>query len=117
MLVELSAIPYKIALKRLTQTRSLRMVNHKKTNATKYLQDIIDVHGSIDNYIEIIKEYKEVLTDPNRFLTPTEIRLGRGKPVKVSLIKRLATLNFNSYSGFNQKRKETREDNVRIPSL
>ena len=42
-------------------------------------------HGCVDAYIESIKDYKEVLTDPNQFLTSAEMRLGKGRPVKVWL--------------------------------
>ena len=43
-------------------------------------------HGCVDAYIESIKDYKEVLTDPNQFLTSAEMRLGKGRPVKVWLL-------------------------------
>ena len=42
-------------------------------------------HHSVDAYIESIKDFKEVLTDPNQFLSPSELRLGKGRPVKVKL--------------------------------
>ena len=43
---------------------------------------MINEHGDADAYIESIKDYKEVLSDPNKDLSATEIRLGKGLPVK-----------------------------------
>ena len=39
-------------------------------------------HSSVDAYMESIKDYKEVLTDPNQFLSPAELRLGKGRTIK-----------------------------------
>ena len=39
-------------------------------------------YGSVDNYMASIKDEKEVLSDPNKNLTPSEIRLGKGKTIK-----------------------------------
>ena len=44
-------------------------------------------HSSVDAYMESIKDYKEVLTDPNQFLSPSELRLGKGRAIKVRLGK------------------------------
>ena len=49
------------------------------------LQEMLGEHGCVDAYIESIKDYKEVLTDPNQFLSIAELRLGKGRPVKVWL--------------------------------
>lgn len=40
-------------------------------------------HGSVDDYIASTMEEKEVLSDPNKNLTVSEIRLGKGKSVKM----------------------------------
>ena len=40
-------------------------------------------HGTVDNYILSTKDEKEVLSDPNKNLTVSEIRLGKGKTVKM----------------------------------
>ena len=48
------------------------------------LQEMLAEHGCVDAYIESIKDYKEVLTDPNQFLTTAEVRLGRGRPMQVA---------------------------------
>ena len=40
-------------------------------------------HSSVDAYINSIKDFKEVLTDPNQFLSASDLRLGKGRPVKV----------------------------------
>ena len=44
---------------------------------------MLEKHKSVDAYVESIKDFKEVLTDPNQFLSAADLRLGRGKPVKV----------------------------------
>ena len=44
---------------------------------------MIGTHGDVDTYIKSIKDYKEVLSDPNKHLSPAEIRLGKGLPIKV----------------------------------
>jgi len=46
-------------------------------------QDMICTHGDVDAYIESIKDYKEVLSDPNKHLSGTDIRMGKGIPIKV----------------------------------
>ena len=40
-------------------------------------------HGSVDDYIASTMQDKEVLSDPNKNLTVSEIRLGKGKSVKM----------------------------------
>ena len=44
---------------------------------------MISTHGNVDAYIESIKDFKEVLSDPNKHLTETEKRMGKGLPLKV----------------------------------
>ena len=48
----------------------------------------MESHGSVEDYMESIKGCKEVLTDPNQFLSASELRLGKGKPIKVELISK-----------------------------
>ena len=44
---------------------------------------MVEHHNGVDAYMESIRDYKEVLTDPNQFLSAADIRLGRGQTVKV----------------------------------
>ena len=53
------------------------------SNTKQVMQDLLEQHGCVDAYIESIKDYKEVLTDPNQFLSLPDQRLGKGKPIKV----------------------------------
>ena len=46
-------------------------------------QEMISKHCTVQNYLDSIKDAKEVLTDPNKDLTAAEIRLGMGKNKKV----------------------------------
>ena len=46
---------------------------------------MLEEHSSVNAYVESIKDYKEVLTDPNQFLSASELRLGKGRTVKVRL--------------------------------
>jgi hypothetical protein len=46
-------------------------------------------HRSVGAYMESIKDYKEVLTGPNQFLSPSELRLGKGRAIKVRLVKQV----------------------------
>ena len=50
------------------------------------LQEMLGEHGCVDAYIESIKDYKEVLTGLNQFLTIAEMRLGKGRTFKVWLL-------------------------------
>ena len=43
---------------------------------------MIQQFGSVDAYLESIKDQKEMLADPNKNLTPAEIRLGKGTQIK-----------------------------------
>ena len=43
---------------------------------------MIEEFGSVDNFLESIKDRKEMLSDPNKNLTPAEIRLGKGTKAK-----------------------------------
>ena len=43
---------------------------------------MIQQFGSVDAYLESIKDQKEMLSDPNKNLTPAEIRLGKGTQIK-----------------------------------
>ena len=69
------------------------------------LQAMLEKHGSMQKYMESIKDDKEVLTDPNKskFLSQTsfsvkcfedlsasEIRLGKGKEKKVMTEKEMS---------------------------
>ena len=45
---------------------------------------MLEQHGSVNAYVESIKDYKEVLSDPNVLLTATDLRLGKGRVVKVN---------------------------------
>ena len=46
------------------------------------LQAMTSQHGTVDHYLNTIKDDKEVLSDPNKNLSEQEIRLGKGKTVK-----------------------------------
>ena len=39
-------------------------------------------HQTVDNYMTSIRDEKEVLSDPNKNLSASEIRLGKGKAIK-----------------------------------
>lgn len=43
---------------------------------------MISQYGSVDNFMSSIKDERELLSDPNKSLSASEIRLGKGKTVK-----------------------------------
>ena len=47
------------------------------------IRTMIDKHGSVDGYLDSIKDHKEVLSDPNKHLSLAEIRLGKGQEIKI----------------------------------
>ena len=53
-----------------------------------HIQNMLAEHSSVDLYMESIKDHKEVLTDPNQFLSPSEVRLGKGRSMTVSNINK-----------------------------
>ena len=43
---------------------------------------MISQYGNVDNFMSSIKGERELLSDPNKSLSASEIRLGKGKTVK-----------------------------------
>ena len=65
---------------------------------------MISDHGTVDNYIASTKDEKEVLSDPNKNLTVSEIRLGKGKTVK--MLTKTETCHEKIFLGDLYKDKE-----------
>jgi len=73
----------KEAIENICQTIVSSMTNCFAGNDTAdIIQAITSQHGTVDHYLNTIKDDKEVLSDPNKNLSEQEIRLGKGKTVK-----------------------------------
>ena len=76
----------KDAIENVGQTNSRSMQNCFSLGDTKDIIEEMLLHfPSVETYLDSIKDFHEVLTDPNQFLSVLDLRTGKGKPVKVML--------------------------------
>ena len=74
----------KEAIENVGQTISVSLQNCFSLPDTKeIMKKMLVTHDSVDTYLNSIKDFKEVLTDPNLGLTAADLRLGKAKPVRV----------------------------------
>ena len=74
----------KEAIENVGQTISTSLQNcFSLPDTEEIIETMLVSHDSVDTYLNSIKDFKEVLTDPNLGLSAADLRLGKAKPVKV----------------------------------